>query len=474
MLGRNSDMKLPLTTIPLTSRDGTLAKDSHVTNTVGGQKRPGLVTKATLPVGNSAQGLFTSSTLGPLAINGNKIYSVDTSALVVAIFDVPSATGGVGPYSFTAPLPSGLIAFHDQRNVWTLLGNVITLVARWWTAAILPGFVYLDGSYYILLEDGSLCGSGGAGYVLNDPTLWSALNVTMLNADLGTAKGIARQANYIMAFGDSFSVMYYDAGNPPPGSPLSIAQNTYSDVGCPNARSIAEMGTSLFFIGTSQALGRNICIATGSQIQPISTPDIERILEKTIISQYIDSYTLKIMGAELYVLLLYAQNITLVYNITTKQWAIWTSSTTAAPDPIVANSYNQALFGCAMYVGAEGMNLLQHYINGKVYRLDTTVFQDEGLPIDVSFITPQLEGQTSDFLRIGAAEVVGDKVVSPAYIQYTDDDYQNWSTYQAVDLAASRSQTVRQGSTRRRAYHIRHTANTALNLRELLLDVMPQ
>jgi len=86
-------------------------------------------------------------------------------------------------------------------------------------------------------------------------------------------------------------------------------------------------------------------------------------------------------------------------------------------------------------------------------------------------VTTQVEGENSDYVRIAAAEFIGDKVASTLYIRFSEDEYNTWSTYLPVDMAKVRSRTVRQGATRRRAYQLRHTDNAPFNARELHLEV---
>ena len=451
-------MKLPLTAIPISTRDGTLHQDSKAINLLGGKKRAGLTSVQTLPTG-AGQGMFNSSTLGALAIVNNNIYSITTGALIAAI---PS---GVGPYDITQALPNGLIAFKDSFHIWTLTGSTVALVTRSSSQNMLPGFEYLDGTYYVLAVNGELQGSD-----LNNPASWPALNFVMLNADLGAAVALGQQLNYIVGFSDQFAMFYYDAGNPPPGSPLSPVQSSYTDIGCASAGSICAVGNALVFMGKASTKGRAIYLMAGVQAQNVSNEFIDRILEKSNLSS-VSSFTVKIDGMELYVLTLRDLGLSLVFNISGKSWEVWTSSTTVAPDPVVANSYSQGAFSSNVYLNGSGMDLLQHDTNGKVYQMLATTYQDDGLPIDVQIVTPQMESDTAEFVLIGAAEVLGDKVSSTGYLRYSDDDYMTWSPYQLLALAAPRSQAVRQGSFRERAYQFRHTDNVPLRLRTLKLDV---
>ena len=66
-------------------------------------------------------------------------------------------------------------------------------------------------------------------------------------------------------------------------------------------------------------------------------------------------------------------------------------------------------------------------------------------------------------------EVVGNKVDSEAMLRWSDDDYQSFSKYRRVDLSAEQSKLNRCGSFRRRAFELRHVADTTIQLSALEL-----
>lgn len=528
-------MKIPLAALKIETRDGTLAADSKVVNVLSGQKRPGLSLAVQLPVG-AAQGMVVSNTLGALAIVNNSIYSVTTGLLVASIpggvgpYDItdPLPNGLIAlkdagniwtlvgsvvtkvPRAVTAGVVTaagagGIDGVYvlgiagpgaGATGTYTIVGGVMTAIAitlggdgyttppvlsfplggivgatgvatiNAVPTAMLPGFEYADSTYYVLTALAKIQGSA-----LNDPTLWDALNNLALNADFGNPIAIAKQLNYVIGFSDKFTMYYYDAGNPPPGSPLSPAQNTYMDVGCASAGSVVQVGGLLAFMGKTESKGRSIYVLTGTTYQPISDQYIDKVLnQSTLVS--VAAFAIRIAGNDLYVLTLRDLGVSLCFDFTAKEWSVWTSSGVALPDSIVAGSYTQGYFASNVYANSGAVDLLQHDANGKVYQMLPTLYQDDGLPIDINFVTAVLEGETSDYIRVGAVELVGDKVTSMAYVRYSDDDYQTWSAYGVVDLHAVRSQLVRQGATRRRAYQVRHTDNVPLRLRSLNLDVM--
>jgi hypothetical protein len=115
--------------------------------------------------------------------------------------------------------------------------------------------------------------------------------------------------------------------------------------------------------------------------------------------------------------------------------------------------------------------VLQHESNGQIHFANPDAYSDVSGPIDVLIRTGILDGETTDRKHISRMEVIGDKVSSNAYIRYTDDDYNTFCGYRPVALAQPRSIVRRGGSTRRRAFDIRHTDNVPLRLESLEIDI---
>jgi hypothetical protein len=116
-------------------------------------------------------------------------------------------------------------------------------------------------------------------------------------------------------------------------------------------------------------------------------------------------------------------------------------------------------------------DVLQHESNGQIHFANPDAYSDVSGPIDVLIRTGILDGETTDRKHISRMEVIGDKVSSNAYIRYTDDDYNTFCGYRPVALAQPRSIVRRGGSTRRRAFDIRHTDNVPLRLESLEIDI---
>ena len=236
------------------------------------------------------------------------------------------------------------------------------------------------------------------------------------------------------------------------------------------------------------------------------------------------SYELKVSGHRFYVLTLTAINVTLVYDMDMKRWAKWTwltiqstksstlsyanglvtatvnahgyldgslvtiaganqtayngtftifyidantfsysittSPVTPATGTITSAGYTEGYMPFVTYYGDSDDAYLLHESTGVIYKVDPTLFQDAGVPISVGARTQLFDGGNTDRKHISKVEIIGDKSASTVYFRYTDDDYQTYCGYRPVSMSSVRSQLRRLGSTRRRAFELKHNDNT--------------
>lgn len=146
-----------------------------------------------------------------------------------------------------------------------------------------------------------------------------------------------------------------------------------------------------------------------------------------------------------------------------------TPATTATS--ITSTGYTKVNFAGAFASEYDGYSVIQTRSGGSVYYFKAGVYQDAGLPVDVRIRTSKLDGQSNKKKFFNSAAIVGDKVASNAYLRYSDDDYATWSNYRPVNLALDRSKVSRLGAGRRRAFELRHNANTAFRAEALEIDL---
>jgi hypothetical protein len=208
-----------------------------------------------------------------------------------------------------------------------------------------PGIVYLNGRFYVMDVNGVIYGSEE-----DAPASWNALETLIAQNETGAGKAIAKSLEYLVAFKEFSTEFFYDAGNPPPGSPLGPVQNGFTQVGCASGDSVADVAGTLCWIAQEKkAKGRSVYMMSGTQQAKISTPDIDRILTEDSLAE-VYAYGLKIRGRSLYVLILPDSDITLVCDIESKDWTQW--STLTAQSPASISSITRSGSTCTVTFGS--------------------------------------------------------------------------------------------------------------------------
>ncbi len=463
--------------------------------------------------------------------NGAFAFVADYATNTVASYQVHGTVTGLlstlsGEINSTALVKSA-------NNLWLYQNNAATLVTSSYPLVqTVPGIVTIDTTTYVMDTNANILGSN-----LGDPTTWNALNTIQANTQQDNPVALARHLNYLVAFKDQSTEFFYDAGNPSPGSPLSPILNAYVEVGCAAAASIQNINDLTLFMSKTSQRGRGVSLITGLAVQRVSTTAVDKILNAdslatvysfavAIAGHNLYVLTLKSSNVTLYYdletqiwgqltscisqvpilvsTLVQVNNMAVAtvanhglqdgdpatvagatpaaYNGTfsityidanTFSYPVPSGTATPATGTISLTKYVETYFRGVNYMGDSGIDLIQDELTGAIYQFSTTQYQDNGAPINVTIRTNNLSGETSSLTRVSALEVIGDKVVGNAHIRYTDNDYQTFSTYRPVDLNANRSQIVRCGASRRRAFEIRHIDNSALRLESLLSDAKP-
>lgn len=378
------------------------------------------------------------------------------------------------------------------------------------------GIVYLDGTYYVMTPDARIYGSE-----INDPSGWSALNVIQALSEPDGAVCLARQGNLLVAFGDYSTEFFYNAANPT-GSPLLPYSNSFLQIGCASAGSVISVDDSLVLMTNTKQRGRSIQKMTGTKLEPISNPHVDRILDKD--SLYgCRAYHIKLEGHLYYLLVLPDTNVTLVCDLVSGQWNTWTelkevgtvsvtstwenglttcesalhplssgdvikvgeeyfpvnkidqdsfqfySKVSNLPTSVVR--YRDEYFDITGYAKGANTDLVMDSSTGFIYALTSDAYLDGDVPIKFSSRTPLVDGGHNKMKFFSSLSLLGDRVDSKVYVAHTDNDYQTWSKYRPINMNESRPLLSRLGSARRRGFHLVHIGNTALRLKHIELDL---
>ena len=421
---------------------GTATIDSGIVNDIVlSNSGSGYLNPPTITIGVEWTASTTYALNDQIYYNGN-LYTVSvagTTSTSAPTFTSGSQTDGTATLSYVG----------NSASATCLLNGFPT-------SGIVPGAPYFDTYVFVMTEDGKIWNSEP-----NDPTKWDALNFVTAEAEPDKGVALAKHFNYLIAFGQWSTEFFYDAGNAT-GSPLLPNQTMRIEFGCANGDSVVEMQQTVVWVAVGRNTGRTVLMLDGTRPMQISDVSIERILNQSSLVN-VRAYSLKLSGHYFYVLNLLDDDLTLVCDIKTKQWSIWTSfvnNQETILDGVFYTSYNN-----------EGYALDND--NGVLYNISEHNYTDLVGPIQYRIRTPLIDADSTLRKFIGRLEVVGDKIGATLRIRHTDDDYNNWSQYRNVDLNANRSILYQNGNFRRRAYEFFCTDNQPLRLQACEMDIDP-
>ena len=399
-------------------------------------------TAPTFTSGSQVDGTATLTYAGNRATGSSSI----SGGIVTDIVITNAGTGYLNAPTITiaAPGGSGTQAFATCTLNGFPSGNIV------------PGTAYFDTYVFVMTDDGKIWNSEP-----NDPTKWDALNYITAEAEPDKGVALAKHFNYLLAFGQWSTEFFYDAAQPI-GSPLLPNPTFRIEFGCANGNSVVEMQQTVVWVAVGRNTGRTVLMLDGTRPVQISDVSVERILNQSSL-QNVRSYSLKVSGHYFYVLNLLDDDLTLVCDIKSKQWSIWTSYVNGQEtilDGVFFTSYNNEAYAL-------------DNDNGVLYNISEHTYTDLVGPIQFRIRTPLIDANSTKRKFIGRLEIVGDKIGATLRVRHTDDDYQNWSQYRNVDLNAMRSVLYQNGNFRRRAYEYFCTDNQPIRLQACEMDIDP-
>ena len=411
-------------------------------------KRPGL--RQTLNIGTTGGGL-TYWELASYSVFGANLYKNGISIGAVTAV-------GAERYNFASSLGATPRLFMQiGTKAYTTDGATVTQVTDVnYPPVTVPGAVYLDGTTYVMTPEAYILGSD-----LNDPTSWDPVNSIRVQIDPGRGVAIAKQLNYLVAFKEFSVEAFYDAANAA-GSPLGRIESAKLSVGCADGNSVAEMDGALFWLAQSKSGNRSVMMMEALKAKEISTPAVERMLQA---GGTMFGSTVHVSGHKFYLLTPTSGSLsaffTLAYDTDEGLWYWWQSPAGGTLRISAASVDNAA-------------QILVQTFEGKLLALETSTYQDDGVPFSWDLYTPNFDGDTRLGKTLNKLEVTADQQNnSMLEVRWSDDDYQNWSPPRVLDLGLKQAWTTKLGTFVKRAHHFHQTANVPLRIKavDLHLDL---
>lgn len=452
--------RLPLAITP-ENRAESVDKDARLVNCYvekqadGGYqlyKRPGLAFSSQ-PSGAAGAGQGVYNWKGSIyTVVGGRLYKagVDKGAVNAAngVYRFSQCLGGTPKLQ----LGNGVAAYNYDDG-----GGLVQITDVDFPATFVKGWAYLDGTTYVMDPSANIKGSD-----LNAPASWDPLNTILAQIEPDAGIALAKQLVYVIAIKQWSTEVFYDAANAT-GSPLGTVQGAKANFGGVSADSVQDIDGTLLWLTTNRSSGVQVGAFLGLKFQIVSTPPIERLLQKANTS-LVYSWQFKRSGHKFYVVTFPNSNLTLAYDLSEQHWIQLTDGN-GNYLPIVSSTYTNTYD-----------TLVQHATNGKLYTIDAGTYADDGVIIPVDAYLPNFDAGTKRRKLLSKMFFVTDQVTgSILQVRCNDADFAagGWTNFRHVDFSQPLPYLDNCGTFTRRAYHFRHRCNTQMRIAavDLQLDL---
>lgn len=398
----------------------------------------------------------------------NNIYiynvSLGTTTTLSAVFSTTSGTVGFTEFLYDdgttkmlvsdGSATSGLITIDTSNTVVTCSDTDLPLHD--------PNIIYLDGYVFVVKKNSSIILNSD----LNNPLAWTdpavgASIVPELEPD--QVVRLAKVNNYLIAFGSTSIEYFWDAGNASPDSPMQrndtpVKINTY-------LAGFAQNGNTIYYIGVDANGQPDVFMLKDFKIESIGSPTISRYLNT--VSNSVSSWYGAIIGFQghTFYLINAGLNKTWVIDLETKLISRFAyQGYSIFPMLQSTNIFNTA-------------NTLSYFTlndgTSNIYRFDETLYQDYGNNFVCVVTTENNDFGTLNRKTMGRLSILGDRPSSNSGItvQWSDNDYQSFSTGTIVNLNQDLPCVKQLGSFRQRIIKLTYSDNFPMRIQDIEVDI---
>jgi len=203
----------------------------------------------------------------------------------------------------------------------------------------------------------------------------------------------------IYLLGETSSEVWVDQGTSP--FPFTRIPGTSTQHGIVTPFSVARLGNSFAYLSKNNRGTAMIVQMNGYIPQRISTHAVENSLTGQTITDAV-AWTYQLEGHEVYVISFPSINLTWCYDVATGMWHKWLYTNDKG-------QYERCRGNCAAVF--QGYVLVGDYANGKIYRLDRSIYTDDGQYVKrirrAPHLTTDLQRQYFEELQIQFQPGVG-------------------------------------------------------------------
>ena len=216
---------------------------------------------------------------------------------------------------------------------------------------------------------------------LNDGTTWGALAFASANQYADILLAVDSLIGNLVLFSSTHMEFWQNVGGvPQPFAPILAATTEW---GLAAIFSRAHVDSSICFLGQSPQGGVSVCQASGYEVKPISTPDLDYIFSTFSFVNDATGLAYRVDKHPMYQISFPTAGRSFLYDCSTGIWSETQSGLTSA--------YSQRHIGNLSTL-FNGKQLISDYSNGNLYTADPGTFTDNGQIIKREIITKhQLE-----------------------------------------------------------------------------------
>jgi len=424
------------------------------------KSRPGMISAYTVNTG-VARGIYYWTVAGVgyvISVVADKIYVNG-----VLLSSIATSIGQVGFTEFVSSLGAVTLVLVDGTNGYVFSSPAIAPtmipVAGDFPSPHLPDPIFLDG-YLFLAKSGTqdIYNSN-----LDDPTLWTVGDYISAEMYPDTIKALTKNNNYIYAVGSNSVEYFYDAATAT-GTPLARYDSAVQQFGTVAGNTVVQTEKEVILIGATGNGGNTVWTIDGFKEKEIGTPAIKHaLLTEGTNLQNATAYAIRVSGQKLYILVLTTR--TLVYSFDTKLWHEWASGVNGE-FPFIGQFASDGLDGSAYILDKVGTN---------IYKMNASYFKDNLTTFRCEVTTNKVDYDTINRKFLSRVSILGDipdglGTENSFYLDWSDDDYNTWSTPRLLSYMNDFPVVKQLGTFRRRAFRLRYSLPHLVRLEGLEMD----
>jgi hypothetical protein len=381
------------------------------------EETPGLTEFSDL--GAEVRGCHTSASGVSYWVAGNKAYKLAADGTETELGTLLSSTG---PVEFGENTTQICMVDGDYGYVVTQATDAferITSSAFYGskTIAVIDGY-----GLFVRPDTGQFFISAN-----NDFLAYDALDFATSEGSPDNAIAVVADHRQARIFNSKTTEGWFNSGDP--DFPFSRDQSSYSQIGSISPYAVRAAANSVVFLGNSEEGPGVVYMATGNQVERVSTAAEELALQASTDLTEARAYVYQSEGHMFYCLNAPGMETTLVFDLSTREWH--------ERAELVSGAYEPHRAVCHSF--AHGYHLLGAE-NGKVYRLDRTVNTHAGDPKPRRRISPHNWSAANEEQFFGAFELVATKgdapsgVVPVVQLRYSNDGGKTWQGWREREL----------------------------------------